>query len=89
MLPPNGLGISGGAPLDRESARLRPASKIATILRAQSAVRCMPGLDGSFVHRVLYVRLLAAAFVLLTACWRYSNEARFDSSLEACSLVEL
>jgi hypothetical protein len=86
---PNGLGISGGAPIDRESARLRPAFKKAAILRAQSAVRCMPGLDGSFVHRVLYVLLLAAAFVLLTAFWRYSNQARFDSSLEACSLVEL
>jgi hypothetical protein len=40
--PPNGLGISGGAPIDRESGRTDSVFKNAPILRAHSAVRCMP-----------------------------------------------
>jgi hypothetical protein len=41
ILRPNALPISGGALIDRESYGLIPDFKIAPILWAQSAVRCM------------------------------------------------
>jgi hypothetical protein len=51
--PPNGLPISGGAPIDQESCRQKPGFKIAPILGAQSAVRCMGLLGRSLRGRVL------------------------------------
>jgi len=44
--PPNGLGFSGGAPIDWESGRVDSSLQKATILRAQSAVRCKPLFGG-------------------------------------------
>jgi len=46
-LRPNGLGISGGAPIDRYWCRAILTFKNAPILWARSAVRCMPRLDGN------------------------------------------
>ncbi len=48
LAQPNDLGISGGAFRDREGIEPILGFKIAPILRAQSAVRCMPLFGGAF-----------------------------------------
>src|SRR4051812_41220132 len=52
LVPPNGLGISGGALIDRKHTRADTSVQKATILRAQSAVRCIqPSRRGVSPHQ--------------------------------------